>query len=129
MMQEMFKDMPISSSIISIIILATVFFLIDATASKPQAFEGNVIDKYYKAESYNTGTGIGVTSSGKAGVVMTSERESEKFILMVKTKNKKIVTVNCEPELYYKKKIGELIEYNAYKGFFTGIVWVFLGVR
>ena len=49
----MFKDMPISSSIISIIILATVFFLIDATASKPQAFEGNVIDKYYKAESYN----------------------------------------------------------------------------
>ena len=43
--KKMFKDMPISSGIISIIILTTVFFLIDATASKPQAFEGNVIDK------------------------------------------------------------------------------------
>ena len=125
----MFEDMPIMSSIIAIVILATAFFLIDGIASKPESFYGNVIDKHYEAESNRTVTGVGVTSSGKTGVVMTSESEPEKFLLMVKTESGKIVTVKCEPELYYEKEIGERIESNAYKGLFTGMVWSLRGVR
>ena len=125
----MFEDMPIVSSIIAIVILGLGFILIDGIASKPEAFYGNVIDKHYEAESHRTGTGVGVTSSGKTGVVMTFESEPEKFLLMVKTESGKIVTVKCEPELYYQKEIGERIYCNAYKGLFTGMVWSLYGVR
>lgn len=125
----MFEDMPIVSSIIAIVILGLAFILIDGIASKPEAFYGNVIDKHYEAESHRTGTGVGVTSSGKTGVVITSESEPEKFLLIVKTESGKIVTVNCEPELYYVKEVGEQVESNAYKGLFTGMVWSLRGVR
>ena len=129
MIREMFEDMPIVSSIIAIVILGLGFILIDGIASKPEAFYGNVIDKHYEVESHRTGTGVGVTSSGKTGVVMTFESEPEKFLLMVKTESGKIVTVKCEPELYYQKEIGERIDCNAYKGLFTGMVWSLYGVR
>lgn len=129
MIREMFEDMPILSSIIAIIIAAFGFLLIDTIASKPEVFYGNVIDKHYEAESDRTGTGVGVTSSGNTGVVFTSESEPEKFLLIVKTQSGKIVTIKCKPELYYEKEIGERIEFNAYKGLFTGTVWSNRGVR
>lgn len=125
----MFEDMPILSSILAIFILGLVFLLIDGIASKPEPFYGSVIDKHYKAERNSTGTGYGMTSSGKSGVIVTSEHESEKFLLMVKTDNGKVVTVECEPELYYEKKVGQKIECKAYKGFFTGSTWLMYGVR
>ena len=125
----MFEDMPIVSSIIAIVILATAFFLIDGIASKPEAFYGNVIDKHYKAERTSVGTGTAVGSNGNVGVVTTTEVDPEEFLIMVKTESGKIVTVNCEPELYYEKEIGERIDCNAYKGLFTGIVWSSYGIR
>ena len=125
----MFEDMPIVSSLIAIFILGLAFFLIDGIASKPEPFYGSVIDKYYKAERNITGTGYGMTSSGKNGVIVTSEHESEKFLLMVKTDNGKVVTVECEPELYYEKQVGQKIDCKAYKGFFTGSTWSMYGVR
>lgn len=125
----MFEDMPIVSSLIAIFILGLAFFLIDGIASKPEPFYGTVIDKHYKAERNSTGTSYGMTSSGKSGVIVTSEHESEKFLLMVKTDNGKVVTVKCEPELYYEKQVGQKIDCKAYKGFFTGSTWSMYGVR
>ena len=125
----MFEDMPIVSSLIAIIILGLAFFLIDGIASKPEPFYGTVIDKHYKAERNSTGTGYGMTSSGKSGVIVTSEHESEKFLLMVKTDNGKVITVECKPELYYEKQVGQKIDCKAYKGFFTGSTWSMYGVR
>lgn len=125
----MFEDMPIVSSIIAIVILATAFFLIDVIASKPEAFYGNVIDKHYKAERTSVGTGTAVGSNGNVGVVITTEVDPEEFLIMVKTESGKIVAVKCEPELYYQKEVGERIDCNAYKGLFTGMVWSLYGVR
>lgn len=129
MIREMFKYGPIVSSLIAIIIFVTAFFLIDIFASKPELFYGNVIDKHYKAERNSTGTGYGMTSSGKGGVIIASEHESEKFLLMVKNEKGNVVTVDCEPELYYEKLIGQKIECKAYKGFFTGSIWAMYGIR
>ena len=125
----MFEDMPIVSSLIAIIILGLAFFLIDGIASKPEPFYGTVTDKHYKAERNSTGTGYGMTSSGKRGVIVTSEHESEKFLLMVKTDNGKVITIECKPELYYEKQVGQKIDCKAYKGFFTGSTWLMYGVR
>lgn len=125
----MFKDMPIVSSIIAIVILGLAFFLIDKIGSKPEAFYGNVIDKSYKAERTSVGTGTAVGNNGGVGVVTTTEVDPEEFLIMVKTASGKIVTVKCKPELYYQKEIGERIDCNAYKGLFTGIVWSLHGVR
>ena len=125
----MFEDMPIVSSLIAIFILGLAFLLIDGIASKPDPFCGIVIDKHYKAERNSVGTGYGMTSSGKSGVIVTSEHESEKFLLMVKTESGNVVTVECEPELYYEKQVGQKIDCKDYKGFFTGVTLSMYGVR
>jgi len=113
----MFEDMPIVSSLIAIFILGLAFFLIDGIASKPEPFYGSVIDKHYKAER------------NSSGVIVPSEHESEKFLLMVKTESGQVVTVECEPTLYYEKQVGQKIDCKAYKGFFTGSTWSMYGVR
>jgi hypothetical protein len=123
------KPIPILSSIMAILILGLTFIVIDQIASKPEAFYGNVIDKHYKAERTSVGTGTSVGSNGSVGVVTTTEVDPEEFLIMVKTESGKIVTVNCEPELYYQKEVGERIDCNAYKGLFTGMVWSLHGVR
>jgi hypothetical protein len=125
----MFEDLPIMSSLVAIFILGFAFFLIDGIASKPEPFYGSVIDKHYKAERNSTGTGYGITRSGEGGVIVTSEHESEKFLLMVKTESGQVVTVECDPTLYYEKQVGQKIDCKAYKGFFTGLTWSMHGVR
>jgi hypothetical protein len=129
MIREMFEDMPVISSILALILLGLVFICIDGLMSKPEFYSGNVVDKHYSAESHRTGAGVGVTSGGQTGVVMTSESEPEKFLLMVKTKTGNVVTAKCKPELYYEKEIGQEIEFVIYKGRFTGLSWAVRGVR
>lgn len=129
MIEEMFEDMPIASGLIAIFILTTAFFLIDGIASRPVPFHGTVIDKHYKAERRSSGIGYGMISSGPSGVIATSEHEGEKFLLMVKTEGGQIVTVECEPRLYYKKQVGQKIDCKAYKGLFTGATWSMYGVH
>lgn len=129
MIREMFEDMPVISSIIAIFILGLAFLLIDGIASKPEPFYGNVIDKHYKAERNSVGTGTAIGSNGSVGVVTTTETDPEEFLIMVKTETGKIVTVKCEPELYYEKQVGQKIDCKAYKGFFTGSTWSMYGVR
>lgn len=125
----MFEDMPVISSIFTLILFGLVFILADGLMSKPEYCSGNVIDKHYKAESHRTGTGVAVTSSGQTGVVVTSESEPEEFLLMIKTEDGKVVTAKCKPELYYQKEIGQSIEFAVYKGRFTGMSWSVRGVR
>lgn len=48
---------------------------------------------------------------------------------ILKTKSGKIVIVECKPEVYYQKEIGQKIDCNAYKGFFTGLIWSMHGVH
>lgn len=125
----MFEDMPIVSIFIAIFILVFTFFLIDGIASKPEPFYGIIIDKHYKAERNSTSTGYVMPISGESGVIVTSEYESEKFLLMVKIEDVQVVTVECEPTLYYEKQVGQKIYCKAYKGFFTGSIWSMYGVR
>ncbi|MBE7671577.1 hypothetical protein F7649_10680 [Tenacibaculum piscium] len=125
----MIKDMPIMSSVIALIILGVTFIVIDVINAKPKQFYGTIIDKHYKAERNSNGTGYGMTSNGKMGVVVTSESEPEKFLVMVEIENGKIFTVECSPELYYKKQIGEKIECNNHICSFTGMSWSKKGVR
>lgn len=117
MIREMFEDMPIVSSIFAIVILGLAFILIDIIASKSESFYGSVVDKHYKAERNSTGIGYGMTSGGNSGVIVTTEHENEKFLIMVKTESGKVVTIECEPEVYYQKEVGQKIDCNAYKGF------------
>ena len=129
MIREMFKEMPIVSSLMLIFILGLVFVTIDGLASKPEPFTGSVIDKYYQAEKNSTSTGFGTTSDGKSGVIVTTQHANQKFLLMVKNENGNIVTVECTSELYYEKQIGQQIYCKAYKGFFTGSIWSMHGIK
>jgi hypothetical protein len=125
----MFEDMPVISSIFALILFGLLFIMVDGLIPKPEFYTGNVIDKHYSARSHRTGTGVGITSGGQTGVVVTSTTEPEKFLLMVKTKSGQIVTAKCKPELYYEKEIGSPIEFAVFKGRFTGISWGVRGVR
>lgn len=127
MIREFFENMPILSIILVIAILSVAFIIVDGVMSKPVPFYGTVVDKHYKAEINSSGTGYGMTSSGKSGVIFTSQHEAEEFLLIVKTGNGNLVTVECEPELYYKKEVGQKINCNAYKGYFTGWTWSLCG--
>ena len=127
--REMFREMPIAIITLLVLICLIVFILIDGLASYPESFNGVVLDKHYKSETNSTGTGYGTTSNGKGGVIVTSHHESEKFLLMVKVEGGEVVTVQCEPEIYYKKELGNEIQCNAYKGFFTGLTWSLYGVK
>lgn len=62
-------------------------------------------------------------------IVSTSEHEGEKFLIMVKTKSNEIITIKCESELYYSKKVGQSINYEVFKGYFTGWTWYTNGVK
>jgi hypothetical protein len=129
MIEEMFKEMSVISILITVLILGFIFLIIDSAASKPEPFQGTVIDKHYRAQKSSTGTGYGMTGQGQTGVFVSSQHEPEKFLLIVKTESSNIVTVECEPELFYKKEVGQKIECKACKGFFTGATWSIYGVR
>lgn len=115
--------------IVIVAILMIAFILIDGVASKPEPFYGTVVDKHYKAERTSIATGPAVGTDGTMGVVTTSDFDPEEFLIMVKTEKGNIVTVTCEPELYYQKEVGERIDCTAYKGLFTGMVRSLRGVR
>ena len=131
MIRQMFKDMPILISIGAISILGYILLVTDPLilVSNPELFSGIVVDKHYKAEENSTGMGYGMTISGNNGLFVTSEYESERFFLMVKVESGEVVTVDCDPTLYYKKAVGEKIDFNVHRGFFTGQTYSIHGVR
>jgi hypothetical protein len=111
-----------------IFVLIIGFVLIDIIAIQTEPFEGIVIDKNYKAKVNSFGTGYGIANNGKSDLILSSQYESEKFLLMVKIENGDIVTVKCDPKLYYKKSIKDRLNCNAYKGFLSGITYLTYGV-
>ena len=129
MLKDFYRDTPVLSSILTILLVALLFILADMLLSKPQSFDGYVIDKHYKAEQISTGTGTAVGSNGTVGVVTITEIDPEKFLIMVRTIDGQIITVESEPELYYKKEIGDKITSIAFKGIFTGATWSLKGVE
>lgn len=129
MIREMFREMTIISSMVVVIILGMLFLGIDGIASRPESFHGYVIDKHYKAERISVGTGTAVGSNGNVGVITTTEFDPEDFLIMVKDESGRVVTVKCDPELYYQKEIGDSIVCEEYKGLFTGAVWHVFGVE
>ena len=118
-----------NNGLVAIIILTVTFFSVDWIGARSETFYGYVVDKHYQAADNSIGSGMVVNSNGDTGVLTTYEQKREKFLLIVKTENGKIVTVECEPELYYGKKINEQIECEVYKGLITGSVWSLSGVR
>ena len=61
---------------VGLIIAGLLTLLADGIFCREIPFEGKIIDKYYKAESNQSGTGVGVSSSGKPGVIITSSHGS-----------------------------------------------------
>ena len=118
-----------NNGLFAIIILTVILFLVDGIGARSETFYGYVVDKHYQAADNSIGSGTVVNSNGETGVLTTYNQKREKFLLMVKTENGKIVTVECEPELYYGKTINEQIECEANKGLITGSVWSLRGVE
>ena len=123
----MIKYFDFLSILVGAFLLLCVVVLFDWISSKPDFFVGKVVDKQYVAESGGVETGTVITN-GKPGIVTTSSHEPEKFIVMIES-NGEIFSAKCEPKLYYKKKIGDEIEFAIYKGMITGGVWRVKGVK
>jgi hypothetical protein len=115
--------MSIITTTLMVFVILFAFISLDGLLPTAEYHSGHVVDKHYTAESKRTGTGFGVTGGGQTGVIITTEREPENYLLMVRAENGEIVTVKCEPELYYEKEIGEPVEFVVYKGWFTGMSW------
>jgi hypothetical protein len=122
MLREILRTTPIISFLFIVTLALFVFLSIDAICSKPSAFSAIVVDKHYKSKSNKTGTGF-TSTNGQTGFITISESEPEKFIIILKDNNGKILTEYCTPELYYKKAIGDKINCINYKGFFTNFSW------
>ena len=126
--KDMFEDAPIISSCFALLIILLILLIVDVAASKPRQFIGVVIDKHYKAERTFSGTGTTINSDGKVGIISTTERDPEEFLIMVKSENH-IQTVKSSPEIYYTKSKGNQIVCVRYEGFFSGAVWSVRGIE
>lgn len=115
--------------IICLCVFACAFMLIDFFCCKTAFFEGIVVDKQYKPEESTTGAGTGVSPDGTATTVITSSHSDEKFLIIAKHSSGKIYTVECLPELYYSKSIGEAIKFESFTGLFTGQIYFNEGVE
>jgi len=120
--KDLFREMPIISTLISLLLFGLIFILIDGICSEKQPFSGIVVDKHYKAESTSVGTGVVNTGNG-SGVVTMVETDPEKFLVMVRTKDGQIFTVECEPTLYYAKNMNDEIYCHHQIGLFTKSIW------
>lgn len=115
--------------IIGLSIFACVFLLVDYFFAKTSILYGIIVDKQYKPEESTTGVGTGIGADGTATTVVTTSNSDETFIIMAKHSTGKIHTIECEPELYYSKKIGETIKFESYSGLFTGQIYFNEGVE
>lgn len=116
-------DVPEDLMFLLVLVLAVLFFFVDAVGSSRDTRHGVVIDKHYQAESSSVGTGYGVTNNGSTGIVVTSSHENEKFILVVETETGEIETIECKASMYYDTDRESTVEYVVNIGLITGIEW------
>jgi len=114
------------NTVIAVIVVSlTIFFAIlgiDLASMEQEISTGTIVDKHYKAERTSTGSGVAVGSNGKVAPVVITEHEDEDFLLMIE-RDSIIATINCEPEFYYKKEIGDVVKFASYRGGVFGGVW------
>lgn len=108
--------------IVSVSIL--VLFLVEMVTSDETICHGVIVDKHYAASHTSHGTGIGTTSSGKTGVVATTNYTPEKFVIMIKHKDGSIRTVEVPSSMYYSKDINQEAQYMLHTGKVTGIEYM-----
>lgn len=99
------------------------FIIVDVFCGNFVYYNGTVIDKHYEPEQTSSGVGSAIATNGQVGIVSTFDHESEKFLLMVKKQNGEIVTTESEPEIYYQKKIGDVVVCKAYIGKWSIVDW------
>lgn len=102
--------------------------LIDILGYKTDCFCGNVMDKQYVEERISTGDHYIIRKGGTFYETRTNY-EPERFLIIVETETGEFHSVKCEPDLYYRKEIGDQIECEAFKGLFTGLVYARRGVN
>jgi hypothetical protein len=127
-MRDLFEYSPAAGVIVIIVILSLALITLDSLMGVPEQLQGTVLEKHYVPERSSTGTGVG-SAGGKTAVVITSEHDPEKFLVMVRTPAGKIETVKCSPELYYQKEVGDQLQFRIKRGRFTGSKWSVKGLR
>lgn len=111
-------------AIMFIVIGFTAFIIVDDCCCGHYVYyNGTVVDKHYESEHTSSGVGTAVGANGQLGIVTTTECNPEKFLLMVKKLNGKIITTDVEPELYYQKQSGDVVVCRSYLGKWSGIAW------
>jgi hypothetical protein len=120
MLKDILEETPVLGVLLIAGMLALVFFIADAGINIQKFFFGVVIDKRYTPETTSTGVGTGVTSNGKPAAVVTTSHQNEKFLLMAKCENGKVFTVECSPEIFYTKSVGDTLFFTTSNGLFTG---------
>jgi hypothetical protein len=100
-----------------LLVVALGVFVADMFVTEPYTVQGQVIGAEYTPAS--SGTGIGVSSSGKPVIVTTNE--SEKWTLVISVKGK-VETFEVSPDMFYSVKVGEPVEMSCRKGKVIGIV-------
>ncbi|WP_271765956.1 hypothetical protein [Aquimarina algiphila] len=111
----------VASVFVAIILLSVV--IIDGSMANKEQFNGTVIDKYFQDGHSNLNIGTITDVKGSSGIISSVEYQSEKFIIVVKTENDHITSINVSSSTYYRTPIGNPIKYITSKGFFTGLTW------
>ena len=111
----------------NIIVVLSVLFLclllVDSLYYTREEFKCTVVDKHYKASSESVGTGNAIGGKGGVSVVSTYEYEPEKFILIVETLEHEIITIECDPKVYYSlNKESKTVAYHMIGNLF-GFNW------
>lgn len=127
-MKQSFERLPMLEIALSIFCLGLAFIWVDVFCTTAHEFSGVVLDKHYKAEKTEVGTGVVSTPQGISAVTTVSV-DPENFLVMVKCEDGSIYTAECSPEIYYSKERGSRIVCKKNKGVFTGLVWSVEGVK
>lgn len=123
MIRELFKEAPYLMGACGLLIGFLIFLLVDGLASTVTQQQGTVVDKHYEAERSGLETGTAVTTDGEVGIVTTVETTPEQFVIMIKTSDQEVITLKCEPKLFYQKEPGDPMSYQVRRGLFTGWTW------
>lgn len=115
------KNLELDQILIGTLILILVGMLsigLDAAIGHKTVHHGEVIDKAYRAKT----TKPHMQQVGKT-IMTTTRTVPEKWIIMVKIKDGRIITAKSTPETYYEKEIGDEVEYKHWVGGLYGICY------
>jgi hypothetical protein len=92
--------------LLAIIVLFVIWLIADMLMATTEHHNVTVVDKHFSAEHNSTGTGVGYVG-GKTAVIIISDHEDEKFLLMVRLESGEVVTAETTPTTFYSKSIGD----------------------